>query len=141
MANKDFEVTPELTYRDPKAALEWLTRAFGFETTLLITGADGKIVIARTECGDNAIMIGPEHPKEDLSPASIGGTATQSLQIRFAEDIDAHFARARAAGAKVLYAPRQEFYGDKTYAVLDPEGHRWSFGQRDAAPVGPPPEG
>ncbi|HRX40544.1 MAG TPA: VOC family protein, partial [Parvularculaceae bacterium] len=45
------------------------------------------------------------------------------------EDIDAHCARARKAGAEILMEPETQFYGDRTYRARDPEGHIWTFGQ------------
>jgi len=135
------EIQAELVYRDPGAAVEWLSRAFGFEPRLIITGSDGKVVFAQLAFADSEIHLGTEETERHRSPASIGGFNTQRVMIRFAAPIDAHHARAVAAGAKVLRPPRQEFYGDLTYMAEDLEGHLWVFAQRDAAPPGPPPEG
>lgn len=57
-------------------------------------------------------------------------------QYLFVEDVDAHFGRAKAAGAKILQEPADQFYGDRTYCAQDPEGHQWYFAQhvRDVAP-------
>ena len=134
------EIQAELVYRDPNAALDWLQRAFGFEPTLVITGSDGKIVHAQLACGDQEIHIGPESERH-RSPVNVGGVNTQRVMIRSATSIDSRYARAVAAGAKILHKPRQEFYGDLTYMAEDLEGHFWVFAQRDAAPAGPPPEG
>jgi uncharacterized glyoxalase superfamily protein PhnB len=129
------DVTPHLHYRDPEAARLWLERAFGLETELLVTDADGRVIFARLTGG---VGIAPEGAGK--SPASLGAS-TQTVSLRMAESIDDHFARARAGGARILSAPRQEFYGDVSYMAADLEGHIWSFGQRVPDAGGPPPEG
>ena len=69
------------------------------------------------------------------SPKSLGGSVTQSLYI-YVDDVDAHYGRARAAGAKILSDPEDMFWGDRTYMAQDPEGHRWTFAKqvREVAP-------
>jgi len=132
----------QLAYRDPEAALDWCSRAFGFETRMLITGPDGRLIIAETGCGGRTVGIGPES-EGHASPLTTGGVNTQSMHVRFGAgelDIDGHCARARGAGAKILQEPRQEFYGDLTYVCSDIEGHVWTFGFRTEAGE-PPPEG
>jgi uncharacterized glyoxalase superfamily protein PhnB len=54
----------------------------------------------------------------------------------YVDDVDAHFERARAAGATILEEPADQPYGDRRYAAEDPEGHQWFFAQhvRDLAP-------
>ena len=63
------------------------------------------------------------------------GAATQLVYV-YVDDVDKHFATAKAAGAGVLSEPADQFYGDRTYSAEDPEGHQWSFAQhvRDVAP-------
>jgi uncharacterized glyoxalase superfamily protein PhnB len=59
--------------------------------------------------------------------ASVDGHYTQNLRIELDGDIEAHFQRAKAAGARVLMEPKDQFYGARTYSVLDLEGHPWAF--------------
>jgi uncharacterized glyoxalase superfamily protein PhnB len=132
----DPHVTPHLHYRDPEAARLWLERAFGLETELLVTDADGRLVFARLTGG-----VGLEPEGAGKSPASLDGANTQTVSMRMADDIAAHFARARAGGARILREPRQEFYGDMSYMAADLEGHLWNFGQQIPDAGGPPPEG
>jgi uncharacterized glyoxalase superfamily protein PhnB len=128
--------TPAFTvaafYRDPKAALEWLARAFGFEITMAIEGPDGDARKGHYEMaieGRGRIMIGGEWADWTRSPASIGGYNTQSTHVDLARDLDAHCERAAAAGATILAEPEDQFYGDRTYRAADPEGHVWTFSQ------------
>jgi uncharacterized glyoxalase superfamily protein PhnB len=58
---------------------------------------------------------------------SVGGANTQTLHVDLDEDLDGHCARARAAGAVITAEPTDQFYGDRTYSAIDPEGHRWTF--------------
>ena len=118
-----------LVYRDPRAALAWLEKAFGFETVMLIEDDAGEIVHSEMRHGDTLIMVGREWDEAHKSPASLGGKNTQSLHIHIDTDIGAHFERAKAAGAEVYAEPETQFYGDRTYRCRDPEGHIWTVGQ------------
>jgi uncharacterized glyoxalase superfamily protein PhnB len=118
-----------LAYRDPAAALSWLEKAFGFEITMVVENPDGSIGHSEMRLGDALIYVGREWDEHHRSPVANGGVNTQSLHIQLPSGIDAHFAVARAAGAKVLREPEDQFYGDRNYVVADPEGHIWSFGQ------------
>ncbi len=53
-----------------------------------------------------------------------------SLHVELSEDIDGHCARARAAGAVIAAEPGDQFYGDRAYRAIDPEGHVWTFSMR-----------
>lgn len=63
------------------------------------------------------------------------GHVTQELYV-YVDDVDKHFERAKRAGATILEEPRDQFYGDRRYRAVDPEGHHWCFAQhvRDVAP-------
>jgi uncharacterized glyoxalase superfamily protein PhnB len=118
-----------LCYRDPKAALKWLEAAFGFETVMVITDAEGNLGHSQMSFGDGVIMVGNEWTADHKSPASIQGKNTQTVHVHLTEDIDKHCARAKAAGAEIIQDPATQFYGDRTYRARDPEGHIWTFGQ------------
>jgi len=124
---------PALSYKDPLAALEWLEKAFGFERSMLIMGRSGVYRAdefhAEMKFGNGVVMIGGEWTEHHRSPRSAGGVMTQTVHVHLDEDIDAHCARARAAGAKIVAEPADQFYGDRTYRAADPEGHVWSIGQ------------
>jgi uncharacterized glyoxalase superfamily protein PhnB len=120
-------VIPSVTYKDARAALDWLERAFGFEPAGVFTDSEGNIVHAEMSFGDAIIMVGGEWQDWARSPASMNGVNTQRVHVRLERDIDGHCARARAAGATIASEPSDQFYGDRTYAALDLEGHRWTF--------------
>lgn len=122
-------LTPSVFYKDPKAALDWLEKAFGFERSMVITDQDGNLAHSEMRVGNGLIYVGSEWAEFVASPASIGGKNTQMLHVHIDHGIDEHCARARAAGAVVPQDPADQFYGDRTYRAQDPEGHVWVFGQ------------
>ncbi|CAN7319807.1 VOC family protein [Phenylobacterium sp. LjRoot164] len=122
-----------LFYQDPKAALAWLEKAFGFELVMLLEDADGNVAHSQMEFGDSYVMIGQEWSADHKSPKSVGGKNTQTVHVQLDSDIDAHCARARAAGAEIMAEPETQFYGDRTYRCRDPEGHIWTVSQTVAS--------
>jgi len=117
-------------YQDSKAAFRWLETAFGFEPLFVILDADGNLAHSEMTYGDSVVMVGNEWSEDHKSPKSVGGKNTQTVHVQLApgDDLDAHFARARGAGADILQEPQTQFYGDRTYRAKDPEGHIWTFG-------------
>jgi uncharacterized glyoxalase superfamily protein PhnB len=124
-----------MSYSDADAAIEWLCRAFGFKPHAVYRDGDGKVVHAQLSFGNGMIMVGP-HAKGEFGqrfmtlPERTGGKCTQAVYA-IVDDVDAHHARAAAAGAKIVMAPKDEAYGGRNYAALDLEGHAWSFGSYD----------
>ena len=119
-----------LFYQDPRAAIDWLQKAFGLELTMLLEDADGGIAHSQLSFGDSVVMVGTEWTEDHKSPKSIGGKNTQTVSLQIDDDIDAHCARARAAGAEIHAEPETQFYGDRTYRCRDPEGHIWNVSPR-----------
>lgn len=119
-------VSPYLLYEDVDAAVEWLTMAFGFTEAVRMPGQDGRAVHAELRHGGGLVMLGDPGPGY-RNPRHLGG-ATQLVYV-YVADVDAHYQRAKAAGAHILREPADQFYGDRTYGAEDPEGHQWSFAQ------------
>ena len=120
---------PALVYKDPRAALQFLEDAFGFEPFMIIKDSGGTILHAEMRFGDGLIMVGSEWDARTKAPSNTSGANTQTIHVHLTEDINAHCARARNAGATIVVEPADQFYGDRTYRALDPEGHLWTFGQ------------
>lgn len=116
-------------YKDPLAALDWLEQAFGFRRSMLVSDAGGKLVHSEMRFGEAYIVVDSEWARQVASPASVDGKNTQSLYLRLPGGLDDHCERARAAGATILQEPEDQFYGERTYRALDPEGHMWTFSQ------------
>jgi PhnB protein len=127
-------VTPYLLYEDVAAALDWLSKAFGFREILRFTGEAGYVNHAEMDVGDgSAIYLGD--PGDDYrSPKGLG--ASTSMVYVYVGDVDAHHAQAREAGAAVFEEPADQDYGDRRYGAADLEGHKWFFAHRirDVAP-------
>jgi uncharacterized glyoxalase superfamily protein PhnB len=118
------DVTPLLRYTNGTAAIAWLRDAFGFETKLEVPGADGTIAHAELRLGAGYIMLGstPEDSKDNP-------WAGQKQGVCVALDaVDAHYARAKAAGAAILRDIADTPYGTRGYSALDLEGRVWTFG-------------
>lgn len=137
----EITVRAELVYEDPDAALPWLEKAFGFETRMIVRNPDGRIVFSESGWGEQAVAIVPATLDGTASPRAVSGLNTQVIQVRWPGDVEAHCARARAAGVEILAEPQQHFFGDKTYIARDLEGHIWTFGQPVPGANGPPPPG
>jgi uncharacterized glyoxalase superfamily protein PhnB len=120
---------PSIVYKDNRAAMKWLQKAFGFEPSEVLTDAKDNIVHAEMTFDDGVIMISSEFAAWAKSPESVGGSNTQRVHVRLTKGIDEHCERARQAGAKIVGGPADQFYGDRTYGAVDHEGHHWTFSQ------------
>jgi len=135
-----------LSYKNAGEMIDWLCNAYGFEIRLKVEGDAGRVEHSELTYGtDGLIMVGSE--KEGYggttsaplrSPANVNGANTQSLMV-YVDDVDAHCAHARAAGAKIVneladHDYGEEYWTDRSYGALDPEGHVWWFSQRTRDP-------
>jgi uncharacterized glyoxalase superfamily protein PhnB len=129
-------------YQDAAAAIDWLCSAFGFSVRLKVEGEGGRIEHSELVYGEGLVMVGQElaeaaerpWKRAMRSPKSLGGANTQTLML-FVDDADAHCAHARERGARIVEEPATHDYGedywtDRTYGALDPEGHLWWITQR-----------
>jgi uncharacterized glyoxalase superfamily protein PhnB len=127
-------IIPSMMYQDAPAAIEWLCKAFGFEKKLVVPGEAGKIAHSELTFGNGMVMIGSAsgegYGKFIKPPNKIGGAVTQSACVLVA-DADAHYARAKAAGARIVMEIEDKPYGGRGYSCLDLEGHLWYFGTYD----------
>lgn len=118
--------TPMLVYADAPAALAFLREAFGFEERFRMDMPDGSVGHAEVGFGDEVVMLASEWAAGGvLSPLRLPALHAQ-IHVRV-DDVDAHFARARAAGATIAAEPADQDYGERSYRAIDPEGHRWIF--------------
>jgi RNA polymerase sigma-70 factor (ECF subfamily) len=122
---------PRLAYRDELAALEYLTRVFGFterREARMGKGTEDDHMLAWLEFGDGLVMIG--HSNEDVhhifSPADLGGRTTTMINVD-TYDVDSHYAHAVAEGATITMPLEDAYYGSRRYEATDIEGHRWHF--------------
>ncbi len=119
-----------LAYDDAPAAIEFLCSAFGFEERFRLDMPDGTIGHAELSFPgvDGHLTLATTWKDAGMAnPQSLGGVHSQ-MQCNV-KDVDAHYTRARAAGATVIAPPEDQFYGSRIYRAIDPEGHRWVFSQ------------
>ncbi|MBR0658273.1 VOC family protein [Neoroseomonas oryzicola] len=130
------DIFPCFRYADAPAALDWLERAFGFARGLVVPDGAGGIAHAQMSVGRGMIMLGSRRGASDdaLERALEAGAQVTYLVVA---DIDAHHARATAAGAEIIRAPFDTDYGSRDYIARDPGGHVWCFGTYD--PYAPSP--
>jgi uncharacterized glyoxalase superfamily protein PhnB len=108
-------------YRDGRAAIEWLNRAFGFTLTLEVPGPNATIAHAELRLGDSIFMIG------STPDAAVRCNTDRQGQNLYVPDPDAIFARAVAAGATVVEKPADTSYGARGASIRDPGGYIWGF--------------
>ena len=120
-------IFPILRYNDARAAIRWLCSAFGFVESFSVPESGLYVRHAQLKLGGNLIMVGTVRPDDGIASPQVIGSATQMLAV-YVEDPDAHCARARAAGANILYPPTDTDFGSREYHASDLQGHLWTFG-------------
>ncbi len=123
-------IIPGMRYRDAPAAIDWLCNVLGFERRLVVPGDAGTIAHAQLTLGNGMIMLGSylgDDPNDIVVAPSTEGVLTQSAYIVVA-DIESHYRQAVAAGADIVMALQEQFYGGSLYSVRDPEGQLWNIG-------------
>ncbi|HEY7729408.1 MAG TPA: VOC family protein [Gaiellaceae bacterium] len=115
-------IFPSLRYRDPEAAIAWLSTAFGMQEHEVARSPDGAIQHAELTFGTGVIMLGPD--RDDV----YGSHAGRGWLYIAVDDPDTLHERAVAAGAEVVHGLVDTDYGSRDFSVRDPEGNLWSFG-------------
>jgi uncharacterized glyoxalase superfamily protein PhnB len=129
-------IVPYLYYEDGAAQLEFLCTAFGFEERMAIRRGDDSLMHAELSYEGNVVMLATP-VDESGTPWPVKDTAGRSSSVMcYVDDVDAHYARARAAGAEIVQPLEDKPYGDRMYTAADPEGHHWHFSThlRDVSP-------
>ncbi|HEY4973549.1 MAG TPA: VOC family protein, partial [Steroidobacteraceae bacterium] len=129
-------VLPGCRRRDPVAV-----RGIRIQFRIKVEGDNGRIEHSELSFGEGLVMVAQEDPDSPRqwkalmrSPRSLGGAGTQSIMI-YVDDVDAHCVRARSHGARIVNELATHDYGadywaDRSYVALDPEGHQWCITQR-----------
>jgi uncharacterized glyoxalase superfamily protein PhnB len=132
------QVVPMFSYEDVGRAADWIAQAFGFTETGRWADDDGRVTHVNMELDGGMIMLG--YPSSDYqSPKHHAEVCEQARKWRetpfvidgvhvSVDDIDAHYARAQAAGATILSELEDNTgIGQRQYRAEDLEGHRWMF--------------
>jgi uncharacterized glyoxalase superfamily protein PhnB len=115
----DFGVIPVLNYRDVRAAVAWLCRAFGARERLRMGELRAQLLI-----GDGAFVVAA------FQGMGVSGqdAPRHSMLVRI-DDVDAHMKHAAEFGARILARPTEFPYGERQYTAEDAGGHVWTFSQ------------
>jgi uncharacterized glyoxalase superfamily protein PhnB len=121
------DIVPSLKYNDFPKAIEWLGRVFGFRerTDARLTYAGDRQTWFEVGNGLFNISTPDSHWEQDSNSSSKGF----SMKV-YIENLDEHYAHAKAEGAKIISEPENGFWGGRIYRVLDCEGNQWEFSQR-----------
>jgi uncharacterized glyoxalase superfamily protein PhnB len=133
--NTKSSVIPGLRYHNANSMIDWLCQVFAFEKHAVYPGPGDVVMHAQLTLGNGMIMIGSvtnDTPSSKLikQPDELNGAETQSPYL-VVSDIDAIYARAKRAGAKILMDLEEKDYGGKGFTCADPEGHIWHVGTYD----------
>jgi uncharacterized glyoxalase superfamily protein PhnB len=134
-------VIPMLAYQEGFAAMDWLSRAFGFREKVRMAGKDGRLAHGELEAGEGVIMLATPTPHYE-SPRTHRASCERARRwsevpwvidgvLVYVPDVDEHYRRAKGAGATILSGPEDGFPA-RHYRAEDLEGHRWMFMERPA---------
>lgn len=133
-------VVPMLSYADGPAAMDWLSKAFGFEERERWLDDNGVLAHGEMSTGRGLIMLAtpsPEYESPRLHRSHCDAAATVAATpwvidgaLVYVDDVAAHFEQAKGAGASLLSEVESGPGGSLLYRVEDVEGHRWMFMQR-----------
>ena len=121
-------IVPALSYDDAPAMIDFLCNAFGFVERFRLDMPDGSVGHASLIYGDSEVTLGTAFPEGGLGGPGRLPHRHASVMV-YVDDVDAHFEVAKAAGAEITQEPEDQFYGDRTYHAVDPEGGLWWFHQ------------
>lgn len=116
-------VTPYLAINDVDQAIEFYCQVFGAKKWLRLPAPDGSVAHAEVKIGQGIVMLAPEDPRYNASPKTLGKT-TVILAV-YVDDVDAVVAKAVAAGSKIIFPVKDQFYGDRSGRIEDPFGYHW----------------
>jgi PhnB protein len=121
------ELTPMLTVKDSRSAVDFYRRAFGARELSRVTAPTGQAVV-ELSIDDHRFFVVDENPAAfNVSPETVGGTTVRINLL--VDDPDAATQRAVDAGAKVIFPVSDQPYGFRQGRVADPAGHHWLIGK------------
>jgi len=125
------ELFPYLIVDDAARAIDFCVEAFGAREKFRLTEPGGRIGHAELDFGGTTVMLADEFPEIGLTAPSRSGNATFSIHLHV-DDADEVIRRAVQAGATIELEPADHFHGERSGAIRDPFGHRWTVGHKIA---------
>jgi uncharacterized glyoxalase superfamily protein PhnB len=122
------QIIPYLYYEDASTALDFLVDAFGFEVKSVFRDDKGAVLTAQLRTGDGVVMIGPGMDGFGTRGVQDSEWATTRMFV-YVDEVDAHYARACAAGARIVSEPAAHFSDNRIYVAVDCGGQQWIFAE------------
>jgi PhnB protein len=119
-------ITPYICVKDGKAAIAFYEQAFGAEQKMVMPAGD-RVMHAEMVIGDSVLMLSDAFPEMGIVPPPGTGPISSHLML-YVDDVDAVTERAVSLGARLVEPPADQFYGDRTSRIVDPQGHTWTLG-------------
>jgi len=126
------QIIPYLYYEDATKALDFLVDAFAFEVKSAFRDDQGQVLTAQLRTGEGVVMIGPGMEGFGTRGVEDPEWATTRMFV-YVDDVDAHYERSLAAGARIVSEPAVHFSDNKIYVAADRGGQQWIF----AEPIDP----
>ncbi len=121
------ELFPYLRVRGAAEAAAFYIHVFDAKEKFRLVEPSGRVGHLELQLGPATLMLSDEYPESNIvGPATRGGT-TVSLHLHV-DDCDSVIARAVEAGAELVRAASDQFYGERSGTVRDPWGHEWLIG-------------
>ena len=119
-------LTPHLTVKGAKQAIEYYQKAFGAVVKGVSEDPTGLVLHSQLMIGDSLLFLNDEFPAMGAKgPLTLGGTPV-TIHL-FVPDADKTFNQAISLGGKVAMPIADQFWGDRYGIVVDPFGHSWSI--------------
>jgi uncharacterized glyoxalase superfamily protein PhnB len=128
------DTIPVLACSDIAAEHDFLVHVLRFVSGGLERAPDGTVVHAEVRAGEQRIWLHLTSESAKLATPATLGAAGGGIVVHV-KDVDAHFKAARRAGATILIEPTDQDYGQREYAVRDPDGHSWWIATPTATPA------
>ena len=123
------QITPYLCFKDAGRAIAFYAKAFGAKEQFRLAEPSGRVGHAEIRIGDALLMLSDEYPDFGALSVQAAGGCPVVLHI-YVADSDAVVDQAVKAGATLLRAVKDEFFGDRTGQIADPFGYKWMIATR-----------
>ena len=122
-------VLPMLVCRDVSAEIDFCKSTFDALELVRRPGPDGKVAHAAMKINQAMILIECEWPTISSRPPQDDGSSPVVIYV-YVENVDSVMEKAVAAGARILIPAKDQFWGDRTGRIIDPQGHVWTISSR-----------
>jgi uncharacterized glyoxalase superfamily protein PhnB len=113
-------IVPVLSVKDVNASLKFYNEKLGFKTDLAFAGPDGVNTFAGVSLGNSTFML--DRPQEGQVEHAGNGVVFM-IYLAENEDIDAVYADVQAKGVAIKETLKTEYWGDRAFSILDPDGY------------------